>query len=301
MAKSVTVPLFKDTVPIHYYTSVQTKELHEDYYQHFYSKLNYNQSLHRIILQRSTQKMLRLGQWSRVDLCLVNEMGLPSCQDTETNIHVQLACKLIIRRHRTYIDSPLYEVGMQPLHDDAWGDNQRSQQSSIGFIKSNHGGFEYCIRRNAAADSNQPLGDVYLYISQAPSGPSSVTCNVLPLVIGPLIVDEEEIIYQDTCKAPVSMWSDVVSKRVAHPVVKSVRNGFWDQKQETSRTYRVYPILSGLKHHQEQYFLMEENWKSGMPGKIWDGALVITDIFAKRLAKNPTFLDNAHVLDLSAG
>jgi hypothetical protein len=99
------------------------------------------------------------------------------------------------------------------------------------------------------------------------------------------------------------MWSDVVSKNsAAQPTaatsLHSVNQGFWDQKQETNRSYRAYPFRCG---QEERYILLEENWKSGMPGKIWDGALVITDIFAKRLAKDPSFLDNVHIMDLSAG
>lgn len=315
MAKSVTVTLCKETVPLHYYTSIPTKELHdlqEDHYQHFYSKLNYNQSLFRVILQRATQKVLRLEQWNRVDLCLVNEMGLPSCQDMEANIQVQLTCKILSRKHQTFIEDPLYQVGVRPLQDDAWSNNERSQQLLIGFNKSNQGGLEYLIRRrhnNSNLESRPTASfprEVYLYICQTSGTKSPATCNALPLVIGPLVINEKDTSGCSPAtitQTPLPMWSAVVSKNLTQPpsTLKSVSNGFWDGKEETTKTCRAYPFLSSTKAYKEQYFLMEENWKLGMPGKIWDGALVITDIFAKHLTKNPSFLDNAHVLDLSAG
>lgn len=49
------------------------------------------------------------------------------------------------------------------------------------------------------------------------------------------------------------------------------------------------------------YFLLREQWNFGTPGKIWDSAIVMTDILLKIFATDPTHLSNKRVLDLSAG
>jgi hypothetical protein len=306
MVKSITATICKTTLPPHYYSASPGKDINEDYYKHFYSQLNYNQLLYRIVLQRSTQKVLRLQQWSRVDLSLVNEMGLPSCQNISANIQVQLSCKLLTRRSDSFVEDARYLVDTQPLQDDAWGyeDQQSPSANTIGFNLSNRGGLQFRIRPSVNDKLDPRSHNVYLYIFQSHAERDPLTaCKVLPLVIGPLAInDTNDHLGLDPYSVP-SMWSDVVSKNsAAQPTaatsLHSVNQGFWDQKQETNRSYRAYPFRCG---QEERYILLEENWKSGMPGKIWDGALVITDIFAKRLAKDPSFLDNVHIMDLSAG
>jgi hypothetical protein len=309
MVESITSTIYKDTLPPHYHSVLPVKDLNEDYYTHFYSQLNYNQLLYRIVLLRSTQKVLRLQQWSRVDLGLVNEMGLPPCQSVNTNIQVPLRCKLLTKRDYNFVEDRQYLVDARPLQDDAWGYEEQNNQlaNTIGFNLSNRGGLEFRIRpcpdRHLNCQPSSSWQHIYLYISQAHTDRDSVTAsNALPLVIGPLLISEQsDRSYLETYP-PMSMWSDVVSKGLpAHPpanALHSVSNGFWDQKQETNRSYRAYPFFCG---QEQRYILLEENWKSGMPGKIWDGALVITDLFAKRLAKDPSFLDNLHIMDLSAG
>ncbi|KAG2176627.1 hypothetical protein INT44_007291 [Umbelopsis vinacea] len=301
MVKTITATICKDTLPPRYYSVIPGKDVNEDYYKHFYSQLNYNQKLYRIILQRSTQKVLKLAQWSRVDLCLVNEMGLPSCQNISADIQVQLSCKLLTRRNDSFVEDARYQVDTQPLQDDEWGynDQQSPLANTIGFNQSNRGGLQFRIRPSAQDKLDPRSHNIYLYIYHAERDPAS---KVLPLVIGPLVINEHKG-DSEPFSVP-SMWSDVVSKNLAvqpaaaATTLTSVNEGFWDQKQETNRSYRAYPFRCGQEEH---YVLLEENWRSGMPGKIWDGALVITDIFAKRLVKDPLFLDNVHIMDLSAG
>ncbi|KAI8579148.1 hypothetical protein K450DRAFT_281007 [Umbelopsis ramanniana AG] len=302
MVKSITATICKNTLPPRYYSAIPGKDFNEDYYKHFYSQLNYNQMLYRIVLQRSTQKVLRWAQWSRVDLCLVNEMGLPSCQNISANIQVQLSCKLLTRRNDSFVEDARYQVDTQPLQDDEWGYDGQRLANTIGFDQSNRGGLQFRIRPSANDKLDPRSHNVYLYIFQSHAERDSLTASkVLPLVIGPLVInDHKDHSGFDPFSVP-SMWSDVVSKNLAAQpaaAITSVNEGFWDQKQETNRSYRAYPFRCG---QDERYILLEENWRSGMPGKIWDGALVITDIFAKRLAKDPSFLDNVHIMDLSAG
>jgi hypothetical protein len=306
MAKSIAVSLCNESSLPYYCPNIPNKETHEDYYKDVYLKLSYNQSLFRINLHRSTQKAIRLEQWSRVDLCLVNEMGLPLIDDMADNVKVQLKCKVLSKSQNTFIETPLYEIEIRPLQDDAWSSNEQKGQYLIGFNNSSYGGLEYRIQYCQNADISLEAcqyQEIYLYIQHTPLDSSSHSPNVLPLVIGPIVVNKPLGDNKGICKSSVPMWSAIVAQKAYHVAVpsESVDNGFWDQKQYTSRSYRAYPLISLPKSRYQHYCLMEEKWNLGMPGKIWDGALVATDIFAKRLVRDPLFLDNCHILDLSAG
>ncbi|KAG2181004.1 hypothetical protein INT43_008586 [Umbelopsis isabellina] len=306
MAKSIAVSLCTDAPLPHYCPNIPKKETHEDYYKDVYLKLSYNQSLFRINLHRSTQKAIRVAQWSRVDLCLVNEVGLPLVDDMGDDVQVQLKCKVLSKGRHNFIDNQLYDIEIRPLQDDAWSSNEQKDQYLVGFYNSSYGGLEYRLQYRHNADIELDASqyhEIYLYIQQAPLENSSHAAKVLPLAIGPMVVNKPVQTTKDVCASSMPMWSAIVAQK-PYPVAlpcKSVDNGFWDQKQNTNRAYRAYPLISLDKNCYQHYVLMEEKWKLGMPGKIWDGALVATDIFAKRLKRDPSFLDNRHVLDLSAG
>lgn len=306
MAKSIAVSLCNDASLSRYGPNIPNKETHEDYYKDVYLKLSYNQSLFRINLHKSIQKAIRLEQWSRMDLCLVNEMGLPLVDDMKDNVKVQLECKVLSKGRHNFVDSQLYDIEIRPLQDDAWSSNEQKDQYSIGFYNSSYGGLEYRLQYRQNADIELEASqchEIYLYIQQASLENSSHAAKVLPLVIGPMLINKPIQSTKDICTSSVPMWSAIVAQKPypATSPCKTVDNGFWDQKQHTNRSYRAYPLPSLARRRYQHYVLMEEKWKLGMPGKIWDGALVATDIFAKRLKRDPSFLDNRHVLDLSAG
>ncbi|KAI7866012.1 putative methyltransferase-domain-containing protein [Spinellus fusiger] len=49
------------------------------------------------------------------------------------------------------------------------------------------------------------------------------------------------------------------------------------------------------------FCVIQEGWEAGTPGKVWDSALVLADLIATQLHQEPTYLENLHVVDLSAG
>ncbi|KAI7871947.1 putative methyltransferase-domain-containing protein, partial [Mucor mucedo] len=75
--------------------------------------------------------------------------------------------------------------------------------------------------------------------------------------------------------------------------------GFLPFKSIGGIEYRVNTLPSSLS--KSTYFLLREQWHFGTPGKIWDSAIVMTDILLKIFATDPTHLANKRVLDLSAG
>jgi hypothetical protein len=47
--------------------------------------------------------------------------------------------------------------------------------------------------------------------------------------------------------------------------------------------------------------VIKEKWELGTPGKIWDSALVLSQMFAEMIQINPKKFDKVRILDLSAG
>jgi predicted nicotinamide N-methyase len=73
----------------------------------------------------------------------------------------------------------------------------------------------------------------------------------------------------------------------------------WGSKKELGdlehQQYRA------LQTHSNGYFLLKEQWHTGTPGKIWDSAIVMTDIFKSVFETNPYQFSGKRILDLSAG
>lgn len=51
----------------------------------------------------------------------------------------------------------------------------------------------------------------------------------------------------------------------------------------------------------DTYFLLKEQWDLGTPGKIWDSAIVVTQILINLFAADPNHFSDKRILDLSAG
>jgi hypothetical protein len=83
---------------------------------------------------------------------------------------------------------------------------------------------------------------------------------------------------------------------------KEDNNDNWLNAEETinqleKQQYRT--LKSSLSN--STYFLLKEQWDFGTSGKIWDSAIVMTQILIDLFASNSHHFSNKHILDLSAG
>lgn len=124
------------------------------------------------------------------------------------------------------------------------------------------GGIEYRINSNAAIQHDP------FYISLTRTSAMNVT-NILSLTVGPIYIQDNNI---------EQNWSPT-------------KNNLEGQQYRT--------LQSSLSN--STYFLLKEQWDFGTPGKIWDSAIVMTNILLKIFAMNSNHLSNKRVLDLSAG
>ncbi|KAI8976736.1 putative methyltransferase-domain-containing protein [Pilobolus umbonatus] len=127
---------------------------------------------------------------------------------------------------------------------------------------SSVGGIEYTVQPEQASSDK-------CFISLQLAHSHSV--KLLPLTVGPIT-----FLHQQQAMMTV------------------IDEGIVDQHQH--QQYRSLQL--SLKHG---YFLLKEQWDYGTPGKLWDSALMITDIFVSIYTTNPHFLAKKRILDLSAG
>jgi predicted nicotinamide N-methyase len=134
---------------------------------------------------------------------------------------------------------------------------------SMGFLASKAiGGLEYRITGTVVV--SDPV-----YISLQVADRQSNSPTILPLTVGP--------IWLQTPLSTSQNWSN---------------KEFEDLEQQQFRALRTC---------QNKCFLLKEQWHIGTPGKIWDSAIVMTDILKSIFNAKPCHFSGKRILDLSAG
>ncbi|KAG1146099.1 hypothetical protein G6F37_005888 [Rhizopus arrhizus] len=70
---------------------------------------------------------------------------------------------------------------------------------------------------------------------------------------------------------------------------------FWDDTTHDVNMHRVLPLDD--QHH----LVLKEMWDNGTPGKLWDSALMMSQIIIRLFKCNKEFLSGLRIMDLSAG
>ncbi|KAL0078573.1 putative methyltransferase-domain-containing protein [Phycomyces blakesleeanus] len=150
-----------------------------------------------------------------------------------------------------------------------------------GFQNSALGGLEYRIR-SGSIDS-LPKKPFYLYIRPLASSLSlsvqnhnSQNLDVLPLAIGPISITNK-------------------------PVDSSAYESIIPWGPEEFQTNQNHRALAYPGDGITRYFLLKERWGCGTPGKLWDSAIVLSNMFSTWFINNPQGLAGRRIIDLSAG
>ncbi|CAH1760707.1 8215_t:CDS:2 [Entrophospora sp. SA101] len=69
----------------------------------------------------------------------------------------------------------------------------------------------------------------------------------------------------------------------------------WSNDEYLIENYRIFDLPNGKN------LLIKELWDVGIPGKVWDSAFVMVQLFREKLANNKRLFDNKKILDLSSG
>lgn len=208
--------------------------------ERFRMQLEKHFALYRLNLRLPLVSRIRLNCWYRIDLLLVNELGLFRRADMEPNGRVRVTCEM-----------------------DGGQGTIEIRENGNGFAASGKGVVEYRVTHIDNSSKATPM-----YLTLSVSSVENVTGfqHVMPLTVGPIIVDAD---------APLHEPSDALVEE-------------WPAN--TEMVHDTFRILSDV--------WINESWDAGIPGKIWDSAIVML-AFLEGLYKKQGKL--GHVIDLSAG
>lgn len=242
--------------------------IEDDANEEYYNSLQRYSTLYRILLSQPYSTEVQLNQWNRIDIKIVNEFGLTLTGAQKINCWLQVDCQLIVEKNGEFTESYHHCIKCRPVQHDAWEFNSNSDIA--GFFYSTDGDFEYIIStidEGILLDNN----DNY-YIQIYPTCKPLQLIQAFPLVIGPIKVIESKLA-NGMIKSEWSEEDIIVSKSIFH----------------------AYSIPD------KSFLMIKEKWELGTPGKMWDSALVISQMLADRIKSDPSGFKEQRILDLSAG
>ncbi|KAI9022147.1 putative methyltransferase-domain-containing protein [Phycomyces nitens] len=247
-----------------------------DFEKTIYRSLSKSTTLHRLILERNVESTILENTWQKVHLHIVTEMGLLMDSNISSITNLNLEVSVLVQCPRKeWINDMSIKVDIRGLSWSEWSDTKETLWP--GFQNSALGGLEYRIR--AGSTNPLPKKPFYLYIRPSASSlafsmlnNTSQNLDVLPLAIGPISIANKTL--PDT-------------------------NGAWGPRElQVNQIHRAlaYPLL-GI----DRYFLLKERWGCGTPGKLWDSAIVLSNMFSTWFINDPQALAQKRIVDLSAG
>ena len=285
----------------------------------FYQSLHRHSILHRLVLSRPLPRYLTLDTWYRIDLEVVNELGLPLKGERNASCCMLLTCQvyLVDTERGGLVRAPTsLELSFRPLQVDAWDSSSLLATTDLpGFHQSGQGGIEIKVSTASQQDARcmmQYTTKAKYLIRIAPVSDQYQTVEALPLTLGPLEFKKSNYHEQQQQQSnSLSFMNTVTSVTTTTNAIDWNMGGDSSSILRSDTTYRLYglgsllPLGSGSILEKAalmgRYFIIREIWKLGTPGKIWDSALVLSDMFAKKIMQERTCLDGKHIIDLSAG
>lgn len=234
-------------------------DLNEDYY----NSLQKYSTLYRLLLSRPYVNETKLDQWNRIDMIIVNELGLTLKGTQKQNCWLQVDCKLLVEKNGNFKESVDYQIHCRPVKHDAWESNTNSDIP--GFCYDTHGDLEYAIVSN-----DKSISSCRFYVQIFPTCQPPQTIQAFSLVIGPIKIVNE------TDNKAINGWGR-------------------EHKAESQDSFHSCSIPD------ESFLMIKEKWELGTPGKMWDSALVISQMISDVIKMDPARFRGHRILDLSAG
>jgi hypothetical protein len=242
----------------------------------FYESLSKYSTLYRILLSKPCVNEVHLNQWNRLDLQLVNELGLPLRGAKEKECYLQVDAELLLQQGKKVVSSSAaqFVIHTRPIQRDAW-DFFDDPSAISGFQHNTKGGFEYKINTRGVKEKQAQTCYLKVYPVQNVDEnrmEGQATVRAFPLVIGPIVIKPA------SSRKKVDMYQND-----------------WSSKWFSQDSFHVFHMLDA------SYLVIKEIWKLGTPGKMWDSAIVLSQMFTEMIQANPARFDKKRILDLSAG
>lgn len=242
-----------------------------DYFDH----LQRYSALYRILLATPYSTNVMLKQWYRINLKLVNELDLALTGQQKSSCWLEVGCQLLVEKDQSIIPSKECLIQCRPLQHDAWDSTTASDIA--GFQNDTVGDLEFMVSLqdegydSSSTASNKPKYYVQIY----PKQQQSSFIMAFPLMIGPISIAEPT----------------TVQLRSQQPVL----NDQWEQHAMSNAIYHGYRL------QDSSFLIIQEDWSLGTPGKMWDSALVLSQMITDRIKHNPDYFEKRCLVDLSAG
>lgn len=303
-------------------TDPPIRVVHEE--EDFYTSLEKHSAMYRIVLDRPLTSGVRLGEWVRLDLQLVNEYGLILRRERARNCSLSLQVKLLAQSNGYALRdaSHYYQLEIRPVQFDNWdASSDDTSTTSIHTYTTNGSNSSSSFSDSSSASLCSTPDDDTSFIFTPDilgfqsSGKGSLEFRITGdsqlstktkyfLYIAPTATTAAEGIQAlPSVVGPVHLIPPQEQQHHHHPTLQ-------DRMMDTealNRVHRVYDVnhLVALDHRfpslHHKVFVVKENWKMATWGKAWDAALVLSDLLAKRVVNDPYCLSGKHIIDISAG
>ncbi|OAD03074.1 hypothetical protein MUCCIDRAFT_162671 [Mucor lusitanicus CBS 277.49] len=206
---------------------------------------------------------------------LVNELDLALTGQQKSSCWLEVGCQLLVEKDQSIIPSKECLIQCRPLQHDAWDSTTASDIA--GFQNDTVGDLEFMVSLqdegydSSSTASNKPKYYVQIY----PKQQQSSFIMAFPLMIGPISIAEPT----------------TVQLRSQQPVL----NDQWEQHAMSNAIYHGYRL------QDSSFLIIQEDWSLGTPGKMWDSALVLSQMITDRIKHNPDYFEKRCLVDLSAG
>ncbi|CAJ0753465.1 23369_t:CDS:2 [Entrophospora sp. SA101] len=261
---------------------------------------------YRLLLRRPLHPNIHLDMWYTMDLMFVSEMGLFKREDMYGAEGYALACK-ILEIGEVNIDNNKYSVEVRPMSSEScewsgltatdWAGVQKSGKEKYLYVypimemadksitinlsnggQDNHNNYSNFNNFNNLNDFNSNNANSNNTNGNNTNGNNANT-NI-PVAFGPIFISD--------CKSHPSTCAHHQADNKKEPV--EINND-----EYLIENYRIFDLPNGKN------LLIKELWDVGIPGKVWDSAFVMVQLFREKLANNKRLFDNKKILDLSSG
>ncbi|CAO3590438.1 unnamed protein product [Absidia cylindrospora] len=257
--------------------------------EEFRAKLENHFAMYRMNLRSPLVQQVSIDEWYRAEVFLVNEIGLFKRADIEPDGRVDLGCELLV---------PASADSLTPLKQDTTCDLTVRPSTWPGADEPHYRTLEWLVswlaekdllntrlHRNTITDRTTNHVEKFPQQQQQQQTHSSQLDDwILPLVVGPIeLLDDAPgaNLNGGATNASIERWPTTTA------MVHS--------------SYRLFSTVGDLVGNDTNNVAIHESWESGIPGKIWDSALVMLQMLERMVQYKPDYLTGKHVLDLSAG
>ncbi|GAN11038.1 hypothetical protein MAM1_0455d10591 [Mucor ambiguus] len=241
----------------------------------YFDYLQRYSALYRILLATPYPTNVMFKQWYRVNLKLVNELDLAPTGQQKSNCWLEVGCHLLVEKNKSIVPCKECLIQCRPLQHDAWDSTTASDIA--GFQNDTMGDLEFMITLQdedyVSSSTTATKAKYYIQIYPKQQQPSSIMA--FPLIIGPISL--------------IGLTMQLTSQQ------QPTLNDQWKQHNMSNTIYHGYRL------QDSSFLIIQEDWSLGTPGKMWDSALVLSQMITNKIKHDPDYYQKRRLVDLSAG